>query len=76
VPRPRSASAGASRASHGGREARDAPALADDSVTATVDDAREIRLELPLTPGERTVLAAGGLLAHVRAGGRARVPTP
>ena len=49
---------------------------ADDSVTATVDDAREIRLELPLTPGERTVLAAGGLLAHVRAGGRARVPTP
>jgi aconitate hydratase len=42
-------------------------------VTATVDDGRELRLELPLTPGERAVLAAGGLLAHVRADGRPRV---
>ena len=52
-----------------------------DAVTARVDDGREIRLDLPLTPGERDVLAAGGLLAHVRAGGRPRVtadlaPTP
>ncbi len=47
-----------------------------DTVTATVDDGREITLELPLSPGERTVLAAGGLLAHVRAGGRQRVTSP
>jgi aconitate hydratase len=46
-----------------------------ESVTATVDGSREIRLELALSPGERDVLAAGGLLAHVRAGGRPRVPT-
>jgi hypothetical protein len=44
-----------------------------DAVTARVDDGREIRLDLPLRPGERDVLAAGGLLAHVRAGGRQRV---
>jgi aconitate hydratase len=44
-----------------------------DSVTATVDGVRQIRLGLPLSPGEREVLAAGGLLAHVRAGGRPRV---
>ena len=47
-----------------------------DTVIATVDDGREITLELPLSPGERTVLAAGGLLAHVRAGGRPRVTSP
>ena len=47
-----------------------------DTVTATVDDGREITLGLPLSPGERTVLAAGGLLAHVRAGGRQRVTSP
>jgi aconitate hydratase len=57
------------------------PGLADavrsgaETVTATVDGGREIRLGLPLTPGERAVLAAGGLLAHVRAGGRTRVTT-
>ena len=39
-------------------------------VTATVDDGREITLGLPLSAGERAVLAAGGLLAHIRAGGR------
>ena len=44
-----------------------------DAVTATVDGGREIRLDLPLTPGERAVLAAGGLLAHVRAGGRPKI---
>jgi hypothetical protein len=36
-------------------------------------DAVTARVDLPLTPGERDVLAAGGLLAHVRAGGRQRV---
>jgi aconitate hydratase len=46
-----------------------------ESVTATVDGSRKIRLELALSPGERDVLAAGGLLAHVRGGGRPRVPT-
>lgn len=49
-----------------------------DTVTAVVsaqDDngAHEITLGLPLSPGERTVLAAGGLLAHVRAAGRPAV---
>jgi aconitate hydratase len=47
-----------------------------DAVVARVDGDREIRLELALTPGERDVLAAGGLLAHVRAGGRPRVTAP
>jgi aconitate hydratase len=46
-----------------------------ETVTAIVDGSREIRLELALSPGERDVLDAGGLLAHVRAGGRTRVPT-
>jgi predicted aconitate hydratase len=44
-----------------------------DTVTVTVDHGHEITLGLPLSPGERTVLAAGGLLAHVRTGGRPRV---
>lgn len=47
------------------------------SVTATVstdgDGERGVTLELALSPGERAVLAAGGLLAHVRAGGRPAV---
>jgi aconitate hydratase len=50
-----------------------------DAVTAFLDDDREIRLELALSPGERSVLAAGGLLAHIRAGARPAVdltPTP
>ncbi len=47
-----------------------------DAVTITVDGGRGIALGLPLSPGERTVLAAGGLLAHVRAGGRPRVGFP
>jgi aconitate hydratase len=46
-----------------------------ESVTATVDGCRKIRLELALSPGERDVLATGGLLAHVRAGRRPRIPT-
>jgi aconitate hydratase len=47
-----------------------------DTVTALVDDEPEITLRLELSPGERQVLAAGGLLAHVRAGGRPRVAPP
>ena len=43
------------------------------SVVAETDDGGRIELGLPFTPGERAVLAAGGLLAHVRAGGRSRV---
>ncbi|MGD9530524.1 aconitate hydratase [Pseudonocardia sp.] len=45
-----------------------------DTVTAAVDGSRDATLRLPLSPGERAVLAAGGLLAHVRAGDRPRVP--
>jgi len=41
-----------------------------EAVTATVGEERDIRLGLALSPGERAVLAAGGLLAHVRSGGR------
>jgi aconitate hydratase len=39
-------------------------------VTANVDDGTGIRLRLELSEAERKVLLAGGLLAHVRAGGR------
>ncbi len=46
-----------------------------DTVTARVDHTREITLDLALSSGERAVLAAGGLLAHVRAGGRTHVPS-
>src|SRR4051812_27415886 len=45
-----------------------------DSVTAQVDDGRRMELTLALTSGERAVLAAGGLVAHIRAGGRSPVP--
>jgi aconitate hydratase len=42
-------------------------------VTAQTDSGRTVELLLPLTPGEREVVGAGGLLAHVRAGGRSAV---
>ena len=45
-----------------------------DTVTAEVDGGERIELTLALTPGERAVLGAGGLLAQVRAGGRSPVP--
>ncbi|MGY1690292.1 aconitate hydratase [Geodermatophilus sp. SYSU D01105] len=44
-----------------------------ETVTAEVDGGQQLRLELQLTSRERAVLAAGGLLAHIRAGGRAPV---
>ena len=50
-----------------------AVASGDERVTVTTDNGRSVELLLPLSPGERTVLGAGGLLAHIRAGGRARV---
>src|SRR4051795_2018368 len=46
----------------------------EDTVTAEVDGDRSIRLTLALTANERAVLAAGGLIAHIRAGGRSAVP--
>jgi aconitate hydratase len=42
-----------------------------EAVTAEVDGGQQrLSLRLPLTPGEREVLLAGGLLAHIQAGGR------
>jgi aconitase A len=46
-----------------------------DTVTAELDGGQErLPLRLPLTPREREVLLAGGLLAHIQAGGRPQVP--
>ena len=45
-----------------------------ETVSAEVDDGQRIQLTLALTPNERAVLAAGGLIAHIRAGGRSPVP--
>jgi aconitate hydratase len=43
------------------------------TVTAAVDG-QPIRLSLDLSPNERAVLTSGGLVAHIRAGGRSPVP--
>ena len=55
-----------------------AAAVADgaERVTAEVGEGRRMELTLALTPGERTVLAAGGLIAHIRSGSRSRVSAP
>jgi aconitate hydratase len=45
-----------------------------DTVTAEVDDGQLITLTLALTPNERAVLTAGGLIAHILAGGRSAAP--
>ena len=45
-----------------------------DTVTAEVDDGQLIRLTLALSPNERAVLGAGGLIEHIRSGGRSSVP--
>jgi aconitate hydratase len=58
------------------RRLGDAVRSGADTVVARVEDGREVPLVLRLSLGERTVLAAGGLLAHVRAGGRPRLSTP
>jgi aconitate hydratase len=43
-------------------------------VSAEVDGDQHIQPALALTPNERAVLAAGGLIAHIRSGGRSPVP--
>lgn len=58
------------------RRLADAVRSGADTVVARIDDGREVALALRLSVGERAVLAAGGLLAHVRAGGRPRLTTP
>ncbi len=45
---------------------RDAVSAGEEDLTADVDEARSVRLRLVLTGQERTILAAGGLLRHVR----------
>src|SRR4051794_16726630 len=53
-----------------------ATAIAEGADTVTAEtDGQPIRLTLTLTPNERAVLTAGGLIAHIRAGGRSPVPT-
>ncbi|MFC9555766.1 aconitate hydratase [Rhodococcus sp. NPDC056960] len=47
-----------------------------DTITATINDRDPITVSLDLTFGERAVLAAGGLLAHIRTGNRTPVPDP
>jgi hypothetical protein len=39
-----------------------------------VEGKGELTVGLQLSPAERTLLLAGGLLAHTRAGNRPRVP--
>jgi hypothetical protein len=44
-------------------------------VTAEADGQRiQLTLTFTLTPNERADLTAGGLIAHIRAGGRSPVP--
>jgi aconitate hydratase len=59
---------------------RDAIANERSTITATVDGTAQVGLELQLSPSEREVLLAGGLIPHIRRGGRdpvlaARRPT-
>jgi aconitate hydratase len=44
-----------------------------DTVTAELDGGQHIPLTLALTPNERAVLGAGGLIEHIRSGGRSAV---
>ena len=47
-----------------------------DAVTAELDgDRARVRLAMPLSPRERTVLGAGGLLALIEQGGRRPMPS-
>jgi aconitate hydratase len=51
----------------------DAVGAGADTVTAELDDGQgPVPLRLPLSPREREVIAAGGLLAHINQGGRRR----
>jgi hypothetical protein len=47
-----------------------------ETVAADIDDAERLQLRLELSPREREVLAAGGLLAYVSTGGRRQVTVP
>ncbi len=51
-------------------------ATSQERLVAEVDGPARVELELQLTPGERDVLRAGGLLATVRAGGRVPLGVP
>ncbi len=48
----------------------------ESTLMAHTDDLGDLELELPLSTSERQMLLAGGLLAHVRAGGRRQVGSP
>lgn len=48
----------------------------EEEVRAQVEGLGEVALELQLSPGEREVLGAGGLLATVRRGGRVPLGAP
>lgn len=48
----------------------DAIAQGATSVMARIDDSAELELELDLSPAERSILSAGGLLAQIRRGAR------
>jgi aconitate hydratase len=45
-------------------------------MTAEVEGVGAVPVVLDVSPGERQTLRAGGLLAQVRAGGRARLAAP
>lgn len=49
---------------------------AAETMTAEVEGAGAITVALDVSPGERQVLRAGGLLAQIRAGGRERLASP
>jgi len=49
---------------------RDAIASERSAITATVNGTAQVRLQLQLSPSERRVLLAGGLIPHIRRGGR------
>jgi aconitate hydratase len=52
-----------------------ATAVTEGAGTVTVEvDGQPIRLSLDLSPNERAILTSGGLIAHIRSGGRSPVP--
>jgi len=61
------------------RDLRQAVASGSSSVEASITDAesnRTITFTVDLSPAERSVILAGGLLAHIREGGRPHVDRP
>jgi aconitate hydratase len=52
-----------------------ATAITEGAETVTVEvDGQPIQLSLDLSPNERAVLTSGGLIEHIRSGGRSPVP--